>query len=277
MRFKFVDDLSMLEKLNLILLGLSSYNFKYHVASDIGVEQKFLPSENIQSQVYLNGIETWTDDMKMKLNVKKSKVIIFNFTENYQFSTRLYLENTLLEIISETKLLGTIISSDLKWVKNTEMLVKKGYQRMLILHRLYSFKIDVSELVTIYILYIRSILEFSCQVWHFDITEEESMDLERVQKVALKIILQEDYLTYEDALESLNLDTLRKRREKLCLSFAKKCVMHPKAKEMFPFNTPNVLTNRDRECFYVQHASTSRLRDSTIPQLQRALNLDLKR
>ena len=148
---------------------------------------------------------------------------------------------------------------------------------MLILHRLYSFKIDVSELVTIYILYIRSILEFSCQVWHFDITEEESMDLERVQKVALKIILQEDYLTYEDTLESLNLDTLRKRREKLCLSFAKKCVMHPKAKEMFPFNTPNVLTNRDRECFYVQHASTSRLRDSTIPQLQRALNLDLKR
>ena len=94
------------------------------------------------------------------------------------------------------------------------------------------------------------------------------MDLERVQKVALKIILQEDYLTYEDALESLNLDTLRKRREKLCLSFAKKCVMHPKAKEMFPFNTPNILTNRDRECFYVQHAPTSRLCCRTIPQLQ---------
>ena len=51
--------------------------------------------------------------------------MIFNFTEDYQFSTRLYLENTLLEIISETKLLGTIVSSDLKWSKNTEMLVKK--------------------------------------------------------------------------------------------------------------------------------------------------------
>ena len=157
------------------------------------------------------------------------------------------------------------------------MLVKKGYQRMLILHRLYSFKIDVSDLVTIYILYIRSILEFSCQVWHFDITEEESSDLERVQKVALKIILQEDYTTYEDALECLNLDTLRRRREKLCLNFAAKCVWHPKAKEMFPINSVYVLTNREREFFYVQHASTSRLRDSTIPQLQRALNLDLKR
>ena len=29
MRFKFVDDLSILEKLNLILIGLSSYNFRY--------------------------------------------------------------------------------------------------------------------------------------------------------------------------------------------------------------------------------------------------------
>ena len=30
--------------------------------------------------------------------------MIFNFTENIQFSTRLFLENSLLEIINETKL-----------------------------------------------------------------------------------------------------------------------------------------------------------------------------
>ena len=94
MRFKFVDDLSTLEKLNLILAGLSSYNFKNHVASDIGTNQKFLPNDNILSQQYLNRIETWTDDMKVKLNVKKSKVMVSNFMEDYQFSTRLYLENT---------------------------------------------------------------------------------------------------------------------------------------------------------------------------------------
>ena len=70
------------------------------------------------------------------MRLEKNKVIVFNFTEDFQFSTRLYLENTLLEIINETKLLGTIISSDLKWYQNTEMLVKKSYKRMLILHKL---------------------------------------------------------------------------------------------------------------------------------------------
>ena len=43
-KFKFVDDLSTLEMINLIFAGLASYNFKQHVASDIGVDQLFLPS-----------------------------------------------------------------------------------------------------------------------------------------------------------------------------------------------------------------------------------------
>ena len=270
MRFKFVDDLSTLEKLNLILAGLSSYNFKNHVASDIGTNQKFLPNDNILSQQYLNRIETWTDDMKVKLNVKKSKVMVSNFTEDYQFSTRLYLENTLLEIVNETKLLGTIITSDLKWSKNTEMLVKKGYQRMMILRKLYSFKVEVCDLVEIYVLYIRSILEHSCQVWHFNITEEEAMDLERVQKVAFKIILQDNCIDYEHALESLHLETLKARRNNLCLKLPQKCVKHRKANEMFPLNTAVDCNTRDREIFYVQPARTNRLCDSTIPQLQKS-------
>ena len=62
----------------------------------------------------------------MKLNIEKSKVMVFNFTVDSQFATRLYLENTLLETITQTKLLGTIIQSDLKWSENTDMIVKKG-------------------------------------------------------------------------------------------------------------------------------------------------------
>ena len=50
-------------------------------------------------------------------------------------------------------------------------------------------------MVKIYILYIRSILEQSCQVWHYSITEEEKSDLERVQKIAYRIILGDSYLS----------------------------------------------------------------------------------
>ena len=115
MKYKFVDDLSILEKINLILAGLISFDFTSNVASDIGTNQYLMPSANISTQKSLDTIQKWTDDNKMKLNPKKTNIMIFNFTEDYQFTSKLYLENNLLEVISETKLLGMIITSDLKW------------------------------------------------------------------------------------------------------------------------------------------------------------------
>ena len=211
----------------------------------------------------------------MKLNAKKSNAMIFNFTQDYQFSTRLYIENNLLEIVQETKLLGTIISSDMTWYANTEMLVKRAYQRMIMLRKLYSFNVADEDMVKIYILYIRSILEQSCQVWHFSISEEEKGDLERVQKVACRIILNSRYTEYQEALEVLNLETLSARRDTLSLKFAKKCLKYNQTKDMFPLNTFDAVDVRLREKYHVQHARGSRLLDSTLPQ--RALNEDARK
>ena len=274
MRFKFVDDLSTLEKLNLLAIGLSSYNFKAHVASDIGISQKYLPSENFLGQSNLNTVEKWTETNLMKLNVEKTNIMVFNFTKDYQFSSRLYLGDKLLETINETKLLGTIITSDLKWTKNSEMLVKKAYARMRMIQKLKSFGVNREDLVQIYILYIRSILELNCQVWHFSLTQDDEANIERVQKVALYLILHEEYESYENALIKVNLSTLKSRRDVLSLRFAKKCLKHPKASTMFPLNTEIKCNLRNREKYYVQPSKTDRLLYSAIPQLQRALNLD---
>ena len=48
-RFKFVDDLNLLEIIKLISIGLTIYNFRNHVASDIGLDEFYLPLENIKS------------------------------------------------------------------------------------------------------------------------------------------------------------------------------------------------------------------------------------
>ena len=116
-------------------------------------------------------------------------------------------------------------------------------------------------------------LEQSCVVWHFDITEEEISDLKRVQKVACKIILKDKYLSYNQALYDLKLYPLHLRREKICLRFAKKCVKHDKTKPLFPLNQ----NERNKEKFQVQFARTSRLMKSSIPQLQRLLNQDARK
>ena len=80
--------------------------------------------------------------------------------------------------------------------------------RMGILHRLNEYDVPIEDLVLIYILYIRSVLEQSAVVWHSSLTEENRNDLERVQKTALKIILKNKYHTYESALQRTNLEAL---------------------------------------------------------------------
>ena len=91
----------------MISQGISSYNFKLHVPSDVNANhnQFFLP-ENFKSQEYLNKISNWTDETLMQLNEEKSKYMIVNFTEKYQFNTRLTLNDKLLEEVTEKRLLG---------------------------------------------------------------------------------------------------------------------------------------------------------------------------
>ena len=75
-----------------------------------------------------------------------------------------------IEIIKNTKLLGTIISDDLSWNLNTEYLVKKANARMQLLRKVASFSPPLEDLKTIYKLYVRSILEQSAVVWHSSLT-----------------------------------------------------------------------------------------------------------
>ena len=92
-RFKFVDDLTTLEIINLINIGMESYDFLSHVPSDIPTNAKFIDSTKLKSQQYLNDLNDWSEHQKMQINQKKTKAMIFNFTDNYQFATRLNLKN----------------------------------------------------------------------------------------------------------------------------------------------------------------------------------------
>ena len=170
----------------------------------------------------------------MKLNSKKTKVMAFNFSSDKKFSTDIKLGNETIETVSETKLLGTIITDDLRWNKNTENIVKETNKRMRLLHRASKFTSNIQDLKQIYMLQIRSKLDQSAVVWHSSLTQRNRADLERIQKSAVKCIVGQSYVTYEDALVKLGLQSLEKRREAMCFKFAKQCLKIEKMKGLFP-------------------------------------------
>ena len=174
--------------------GLTCFNFRQQVASDIAEENHFLPPQNVKSNQHLGKIVDWTDNQMFQLNEKKTKYMIFNCCTKKKFQTRLFVRDTLIEQVNESRLLGVIISDNLTWHANTNSLVKRAYARMSILRRLYEFNVPQKQMVQIYTLYVRSITEQSSVVWSSSITQDESCALERTQKVALKIIFRGEYV-----------------------------------------------------------------------------------
>ena len=101
------------------------------------------------------------------------------------------------------------------------------------------------------------------------------MDIERVQKAALKVILKDKYINYDKALRLLDLESLHVRRERLCLKFAKKCLKLENFKKLFPVRkSKHDMKKRNTEKFLVNHVNTERYMKSAIPAMQRALNKD---
>ena len=144
------------------------------------------------------------------------------------------------------------------------------------LHKLYSFRVPVSDLIEVYILYIRSVLESSAVVWHSSLTTGQELELERVQKVALRVILKNNYESYDQALKVSGLISLKERRVQLCMKFATKCVKSERNRDMFP-RKQFVRTTRNPEKFIVTSSKTDRLMDSAIPYMQKLLNDNYKK
>ena len=269
-RFKFVDDLTALEIVNLLTVGLASYNIKSQVPNDVPSHNQYIIPHNLKTQDHLNKINQWTKDNKMLINQKKSKIMIFNFTQKYQFTTRLEINGDALEVVPKTKLLRVLIQDDLKWDANISSLVKRANARMVILRKLSEFGAPREDMKTIYISYIRSILEQSSVVWHKSLTLQNQEDLTRIQKSACRIILKHKYTTYEKALEILDLEDLSARRDKLCKSFA---IKSSKTTNMFKLSDNSYTMNlRNQSKYEVTHCNTERLRMSAIPQMQHMLN-----
>ena len=61
----------------------------------------------------------------MIINQKKTKVMIFNFTNTHQLTTNLTLKGEQIEVVSKMKILGVTINNQLSWDENTAILVKK--------------------------------------------------------------------------------------------------------------------------------------------------------
>ena len=117
--------------------------------------------------------------------------------------------------MSTYKLLGVIISDDLKWNCHIDYIyiITKAAKRLNALRLLKRAGVQAQDMLKMYRCNVRSILEYALQVWQ-NIPVYLSERIESVQKRAFKIIYPDS--SYNQALILAKETTLSSRREFLC-------------------------------------------------------------
>ena len=116
--------------------------------------------------------------------------------------------------VTEAKILGITITSNLTWDVCVEEITRKAGKRLFLLLQLKRSDIPAEYLLTVYTTVVRPTLEYACPAWPTSLTLRPQTDMERVQRRAMNIIYPNP--PYIEALANAQLSSLKERRAQLC-------------------------------------------------------------
>lgn len=209
-------------------------------------------------------LSRWSADNKMRFNVTKSKEIIFSFAKSAPDCLPISIDGNNIERVEEVKILGVTISSDLKWTKHVNNLLKKANKRLYLLMLCRRAGLSVGDMLCIYTSIIRSTLEYCAVVWHTNLPKYLSDAIENIQKRALHTIYGSN--NYQECLGLSNLKPLWQRREEQCKRLYEN-IKNPSHKlhDLLPNQRQRQYDHRVFNPFNVLMCHTDRYAKSFIP------------
>ena len=264
---KYIDDMTQCVSIDLKKVTLPDPN-PIHPRQFHERTGHVLPNQENPIIEQIEQLKKYAEDHGMKINEEKTKLMLFNKATSVDVLPQVEIsEGNLIEVVDEMKLLGIMITSDLKWKSNTNYMVARCYQKMWMLRNLKKFGADEEHLLEVYYQQIRNTVEMACPVWSSGLSQQEVRTIERVQRTAMAIIRAENHTTYKEALAHFKIETLEARRETLCLKFAIKAFKNQKFTSWFVINEPTIDTRSTKPPLKHMKTRTRRFRKSPIPYL----------
>lgn len=134
----------------------------------------------------LREVVNWLCDNFMNINWRKTKEMVLG-TKSASVSDLCVNDNS-IERVHVFKLLGVLLDNNLKWNNHVDAVCARASSRLHLLKILKRSSLSSDDLVYFYTAFIRPILEYACPAWHHSLTNEQSRQIESVQKRALSII-----------------------------------------------------------------------------------------
>ena len=139
----------------------------------------------------------------MSFHSDKCKALIIHdnrpdFVKELPFAHQYYnINGNTIEFSENERDLGVIVSSNFRWDEQQDKILKKAHQMLGFTKRTCHFIIDVRKRRSLYLSLVRSNFEHGSKIWR-PIAETEISDFEKLQKKALKWILKEENVHYDD-------------------------------------------------------------------------------
>ena len=109
-------------------------------------------------------LHAWSTKWLVNFNPQKTETMTISRKLNKPHQPKLIMNNTIISTVTEHKHLGLQLSDDGNWNKHIDMITKKAFWHVNILRK-FKFILDRKTLETIYITFIRPLLEYADVVW----------------------------------------------------------------------------------------------------------------
>ena len=212
----FINDLPSALSSSLVLLFADDAKCFMSVSSQ---------SDCLLLQNDLSRLVEWSSTWSLFLN--EDKCCTVHFTKNQSPVSFSYLINDQqIPSKSTQRDLGISVSSDLQWSSHYQVITSKAYKTLGMLRRTFSRSVNVSAKRLLYLLLIRSHLQYCSPLWHPHLSADVKR-LESVQRRATKFILNDFTMNYKERLIHLNLLPLMMEFEISDIMFLVKSIKHP--------------------------------------------------
>ena len=160
----------------------------------------------------LEKLSRWAAIWLVTFNPSKNESLLISRKINKPIHPPLYMQNVQIQEVSSHKHLGLYFSNDCSWHQHIDYIKQKAWFRIHIMRKL-KFKLDRKSLETIYLTFIRPLLEYGDVIWD-NCTQYEKNELDKIQNEAARITTGTTKLVSLDNLyKEVGWQTLHRRRQ----------------------------------------------------------------
>jgi hypothetical protein len=169
------------------------------------------PNTNLVDDLQM--LQDWSDKFQMKFHPDKCHVMhIGNTNPKQQYTMNTDNGQHILDEVTSEKDLGILLDDKLKFTDHINIKINKANQILGCIK--HTFKFMNKEIFSLlYTSLIRPHLEYGSVIWSPHLKRDIDA-LEKVQRRATRLVPELRHLSYSDRLKSLNLPTLKFRRER---------------------------------------------------------------